>query len=138
MSFSLADERESLFPASKILSMQSLIMNQELRFYILADGNLANFDIFHLIDPSRVVVDLMGVRTTETPDVWTLSGPMVSKIKISLNEDKVRVVFRLLIERDFLIQSPLRVTHYEYPSHQVQAFHPHKPCRHEKNGPLQN
>jgi hypothetical protein len=49
--------------------MQSLIMNQELRFYILADGNLADFDIFHLIDPSRVVVDLMGVRTTETPDV---------------------------------------------------------------------
>lgn len=96
MSFSLADERKPLFPASKILSIQSLIMNQELRFYILADGNLANFNIFHLTDPPRVVVDLMGVRTTETPDVWTLSGPMVSKVKISLNEDKVRVVFGLL------------------------------------------
>jgi hypothetical protein len=67
-----------------------------LRFYILADGSLANFNVFHLTDPPRVVVDLMDVQDTETPDVWNLDEPMVSSVETGLHEGKIRLVFRLV------------------------------------------
>jgi hypothetical protein len=89
-------EKEPLPPASVILSIDSVVMNQELRFYILADGSLANFNVFHLTDPPRVVVDLMDVQDTETPDVWNLDEPMVSSVETGLHEGKIRLVFRLV------------------------------------------
>jgi hypothetical protein len=98
MSSSGAAEKEPFGSASKILDLDSVTMNQELRFYILADGGLANFKVFHLTDPPRVVVDLMDIQSIETPDVWRLNGPLVSKVRISLKENKVRLVFRLVPE----------------------------------------
>jgi hypothetical protein len=98
MSYSSAVEKEPFGSASKILDLDSVTMNQELRFYILADGSLANFKVFHLTDPPRVVVDLMDIQSIETPDIWRLNGPLVSKVRIGLEENKVRLVFRLVHE----------------------------------------
>ena len=91
-------EKKPLGSASKILVLDAVTMNQELRFYILADGSLANFKVFHLTDPPRVVVDLMDIQSIETPDVWRLDGPWVSKVRIGLRENKVRILFRLIPE----------------------------------------
>ena len=90
--------KQVLPPASKILSIDSVVMNQELRFYIRADGSLANFNVFHLTDPPRVFVDLMDVRATETSDFWRLDEPMVSSVGIGLHQDRIRIVFRLVPE----------------------------------------
>jgi hypothetical protein len=98
MSSSSVVGKEPFGSASKILDLDSVTMNQELRFYILADGGLANFKVFHLTDPPRVVVDLMDIQSIETPDVWRLNGPLVSKVRISLEENKVRLVFRVVPE----------------------------------------
>ena len=98
MSSSSVVKKEPSVSASKILDLDSVTMSQELRFYILADGSLTNFKVFHLTDPPRVVVDLMDIQSIETPDVWRLNGPLVSEIRIGLKENKVRLVFRLVPE----------------------------------------
>ncbi len=98
MSSLSAVEKKPLGFASKILVLDSVAMSQELRFYIRADGSLANFKVFHLTDPPRVVVDLMDIQSIETKDVWRLDGPWVSKVRIGLKGNKVRIVFRLVPE----------------------------------------
>ena len=98
MSSSSVVEKEPSGSASKILDLDSVTMSQELRFYILADGSLTNFKVFHLTDPPRVVVDLMDIQSIETPDLWRINGPLVSKVRIGLKENKVRLIFRLVPE----------------------------------------
>ena len=44
-------ERKSLPPASKVLSVRQSKMDQELRYDIIVDGNLADYVAFHLTDP---------------------------------------------------------------------------------------
>jgi hypothetical protein len=93
-----AVDKEPIGSASKILDLDSVTMNQELRFYILADGSLADFKVFHLTEPPRVVVDIMDIQSIETPDIWRLNGPLVSEVRIGLKENRVRIVFRLVPE----------------------------------------
>jgi hypothetical protein len=83
-------------PASKILHIDSVIMEHELRFFILADGNLSDFNVFHLPDPPRVICDFMGVRWAEIPNVWSTEGPMVKQVRVAQYADKVRVIFELI------------------------------------------
>jgi len=91
-------ERKSLPPASKVLSVLQLKMDQELRYDIIADGSLANYVVFHLTNPPRVVVDLMGVKSTEVEEVLNFDGPWVKGVRMGLYADKVRVVFDLIPE----------------------------------------
>jgi hypothetical protein len=96
MSSLSAVKKEPISSASKILELDSVTMSQELRFYIVADGRLADFTAFDLTDPPRVVVDIMGIQSIETPDTWRLDGPLVSNVRIGLKENKVRIIFGLV------------------------------------------
>jgi hypothetical protein len=98
MSSLSAVKKEPFGSASKILELDSVAMSQELRFYIVADGRLADFAAFDLTDPPRVVVDIMGIQSIETPDTWRLDGPLVSKVQIGLEENRVRIIFILVPE----------------------------------------
>ena len=91
-------ERKSLPPASKILSVLQLKMDQELRYDIIADGSLANYVAFHLTNPPRVVVDLMGVTSTEEEEALNFDGPWVKGVRFGVYTNKVRVVFDLIPE----------------------------------------
>ena len=91
-------ERKSLPPASKVLSVRQSKMEQELRYDIIVDGNLADYVAFHLTDPPRVVVDLIGVKSTEVEKSLNFDGPWVKGVRFGIYADKVRVVFDIIPE----------------------------------------
>lgn len=84
--------------ASKVLSIHRLKMDRELRYYIIADGSLADHVAFHLTNPPRLVLDLMGVKSTEVKDGLSFSGPWVRRVRVGQYTTKVRVVFDLIPE----------------------------------------
>ena len=73
-------------------------MDQELRYYIIANGSLADYVAFHLTNPPRLVVDLTGVKSTAVTDTLSFGGPWVKKVRFGLYTNKVRVVFDLIPE----------------------------------------
>ena len=91
-------ERKSLPSASKVLSVRQSKMDQELRYDIIVDGSLADYVAFHLTNPPRVVVDLIGVKSTEVEKALNFDGPWVKRIRMGLYANKVRVVFDLIPE----------------------------------------
>ncbi len=91
-------EKKSPPSASKILSIRQLKMDQEIRYYIIANGSLADYVAFHLTNPSRLVVDLTGVKSTAVTDALSFGGPWVKKVRFGLHTNKVRVVFDLIPE----------------------------------------
>jgi hypothetical protein len=90
--------RKYLPSASKILSIRQSKMDQELRYDVVVDGNLADCLAFHLTNPPRVVVDLMGVKSTEVEEALSFDGPWVKGVRLGIYADKVRVVFDLIPE----------------------------------------
>lgn len=97
-------------PASKIIHIDSVITEHELKFFILADGSLSDFSVFHLPDPPRVVCDFMGVRSAEIPNVWATEGPMVKQVRLAQYVDKVRIIFELIPKRGL----PYRIIPADY------------------------
>ena len=91
-------ERKSLLTASKVLSVRQSKMDQELRYDIIVDGSLADYVAFHLTNPPRVVVDLIGAKSTEVEKSLNFDGPWVRGVRLGLYADKVRVVFDLIPE----------------------------------------
>ena len=91
-------ERKSLPPASKVLSVRQSETDQELRYDVIMDGSLADYVAFHLTDPPRVVVDLMGVKSTEVEKALNFDGPWIKGVRLGTYTDKVRVVFDLIPE----------------------------------------
>ena len=91
-------ERKSLPSASKILSVRQSKMDKELRYDIIVDGILADYVAFHLTNPPRVVVDLMGVKSTEVEKALSFDGPWVKGVRFGIYVDKIRVVFDLIPE----------------------------------------
>jgi hypothetical protein len=91
-------ERKSSPPASKVLSIYQSKMDQEQRYEIIVDGNLADYVAFHLTNPPRVAVDLMEVKSTEVGKALNFGGPWVKGVRMGLYADKVRVVFDLIPE----------------------------------------
>ncbi len=87
---------ESLPPASKILAIEPITLDEYFGIHIIGDGRLDNYDVSLLFDPPRLVVDLIGVKSTEVKDDLTLSGLWVRKVRIGQHADKVRVVFDLV------------------------------------------
>ena len=90
--------RKSPPPANKVLSVHQLKMDKELRYYIIADGKLADYTAFHLTNPPRLVVDLMEVKSTALKDTLSFGGPWVRKVRVGQYTNKVRVVFDLIPE----------------------------------------
>jgi len=91
-------ERKSLPPASKVLSVLQSKMDQELRYDIIVDGSLADYEAFHLTNPPRVVVDLMGVKSTVVEKALNFDGPWVKGVRFGVYTSKVRVVFDIIPE----------------------------------------
>jgi hypothetical protein len=90
--------KSSLPSATKVLSIHQLKMEQELRYYIIANGSLADYDSFHLTRPPRLVLDLMGVKATDIKDTLSFRGPPVKDVRIGVYTSKVRIVFDLIPE----------------------------------------
>ena len=91
-------EKKSLPPASKVLSVLQSKMDQELRYDIIVDGSLADYVAFHLTSPPRVVVDLMGVKSTVVEKTLNFDGPWVKGVRLGVYTSKVRVVFDIIPE----------------------------------------
>ena len=89
----------SLPPASKFLSIHQLKMDEELRYYIVANGSLTDFVSFHLTNPPRLVVDLIGVKSTEIEGALSFGGPWVKKVRVGRYTTKIRLVFDLIPEQ---------------------------------------
>lgn len=88
--------RKSLPSASKVLSIHRLEVDRGLRYYILADGSLGDYVSFHLTNPPRLVVDLMGVKSTDVKDNLSFVGRWVKRVRVGQYTTKVRVVFDLI------------------------------------------
>jgi len=91
--------KSSLPAASKVLSIQQLKMDEELRYYIVGNGSLADYVSFHLTNPPRLVVDLMGVKSSEIEGALGFRGPWVKKVRVGRYSTKVRLVFDLIPEQ---------------------------------------
>jgi len=89
---------EKLPPAGRLLTIQASAIEQDINFLIVADGRLDQYRVFNLTDPSRVVVDLRGVQSSDAKDVLTLSGSLVRRVRVGLHPDRVRLVFDLVPE----------------------------------------
>jgi len=81
------------------LSIHQLKMDEELRYYIVANGSLADYVSFHLTNPPRLVVDLIGVKSTEIEGALSFRGPWVKKVRVGRYTTKVRLVFDLIPEQ---------------------------------------
>ena len=82
--------------AGKILEIQQTVSGEDLDVYIIGNGRFDNYNTFLLPDPPRLVLDLLGVRSTEVKDALILDGPWVRRIRVGLHSNKVRVVFDLI------------------------------------------
>ena len=82
--------------AGKILEIQQTVSGEDLDVYIIGNGRFDNYNTFLLPDPPRLVLDLLGVRSTEVKDALILDGPWVRRIRFGLHSNKVRVVFDLI------------------------------------------
>lgn len=91
--------KSSLPSASKVLSIRQLKMDEELRYYIVANGSLADYVSFHLTNPPRLVLDLMGVKSTEIEGALSFRGPWVKQVRVGRYTNKVRLVFDLIPEK---------------------------------------
>lgn len=89
----------SLPSASKVLGVHQVKMDEELRYYIVANGSLADYVSFHLTNPPRLVVDLIGVKSTAMEGALSFKGPWVKQVRVGRYKTKVRLVFDLIPEQ---------------------------------------
>jgi type IV pilus assembly protein PilQ len=85
-------------PAEKIIDIQPVTLDQELKVYVLADGRLDDYNAFPLTDPPRLVLDLPGVESALDKPTIPVSHPLVNRIRVGAHTDKIRVVFDLIPE----------------------------------------
>lgn len=83
-------------PASKLAELDFLREDERISFYIFSDGRISEFNASYLIDPPRLVVDLIGLQSSEVRRPLSLDGPCVKKVRVGSHADKVRVVFDLI------------------------------------------
>ena len=87
---------EPVAPASKILEIQQTVSGEDFDVSIIGNGRFDYYITFILPNPPRLVLDLLGVRSTEVKDALILEGPWVRRIHLGLHSNKVRVVFDLI------------------------------------------
>jgi hypothetical protein len=86
---------QALPPASTILSIEPVEMDEDIDVHIIGDGRFDRYDVSLLPEPPRLVVDLFGVKSTGVKDELILSGPWARRLRIGRYVEKVRVVFDL-------------------------------------------
>jgi hypothetical protein len=83
-------------PADKLLCLGPMTTGNELKVYVRGNGRLSQYRAFPLADPPRIVVDLLGITSTEVEGPLPLANPLVAKVRVGLHEDRVRLVFDLI------------------------------------------
>lgn len=83
-------------PAEKVLSFEPVTTDKELKVYVRGNGRLAQYRAFLLTDPPRIVVDLLGITSSEVEGPIPLTSPLVAKVRVGLHEDRVRLAFDLI------------------------------------------
>jgi hypothetical protein len=86
---------KALPPASTILAIEPVEMDEDIDVHIIGDGRFDKYDVSLLFEPPRLVVDLFGVKSTGIKDELSLSGPWAKRLRIGRHAEKVRVVFDL-------------------------------------------
>ncbi len=64
-----------------------------IRFHILADGKLGNYDSFKLDSPPRLVIDIWDVNSKSLKKRIKLPNPYIKEIRVGQYNDKLRLVF---------------------------------------------
>ena len=88
--------KASSAPAKKITAIQPIRSDDEVKVYIIGDGNIKDYNVFTLTDPARVVVDLMGVKLAASKGGVPPSEKLLKDIRVGEHPNKVRVVFDLI------------------------------------------
>jgi hypothetical protein len=83
-------------PAAKILAIEPVSTDKVLKVYVRGNGRLAQHRVFRLGDPPRIVVDLLGVTSSEVEGPVPLPHPLAAKVRVGLHGDRVRLVFDLI------------------------------------------
>lgn len=83
---SRTDEQKVAHPAKKVVA----VALEKSRLRIVADGQVARFDVIELTDPPRLAVDLMDVASSARAP--KSGNALVSSIRMAAHEGKVRLV----------------------------------------------
>ena len=67
--------------------------DDSVRFRILADGKLGNYDSFKLDSPPRLVIDIWDVNSKSLKKRIKLPNPYIKEIRVGQYNDKLRLVF---------------------------------------------
>jgi hypothetical protein len=86
---------QTLPSASKILAIEPVEMDEDIDVHIIGDGRFDKYDVSLLFEPPRLVVDLLGVKSTGVKNELILSGPWAKRLRVGRHAEKVRVVFDL-------------------------------------------
>jgi len=86
---------KTLPPASTILAIEPVEMDDDIDVHIIGDGRFDKYNVSLLYEPPRLVVDLFGVKSIGAKDELSLSGPWAKRLRIGRHAEKVRVVFDL-------------------------------------------
>lgn len=62
---------------------------------VLRTSTPVTYEVYHLVSPERLVIDLMGVKTKLTQDQITVNKGDVKSVRMHQHPDKVRVVYDL-------------------------------------------
>jgi type IV pilus assembly protein PilQ len=95
---SAAVAKETLARATTVVAIQPVTVDQTLKVDVITDGKLPSYNAFPLTNPPRLVLDLMGIRSTLAEKSVPVNSPLVKKIRLGNFQDKVRVVFDLIPE----------------------------------------
>ena len=87
---------KELAPATKLIAIQPFTTDQSAEIALVTDGKLPLYHAFPLTNPSRIVVDLMGIKSGLDRESLSLSGPLATKARIGKYKNKVRVVIDLV------------------------------------------
>jgi len=67
--------------------------DDSVRFRILADGKLGNYNSFKLDSPPRLVIDIWNVNSPSLKKRIKLPNPYIKEIRVGQYNDKLRLVF---------------------------------------------
>jgi hypothetical protein len=94
--FAPPPQKKQKTTATRIVAIEPVSVDQELRVYVKADGGLGRYKAFHLANPPRVVVDLLDVQIAQTSDSVAFTGPLVRRVRVGRHGDKIRLVFEII------------------------------------------
>jgi type IV pilus assembly protein PilQ len=80
-------------PAREILNITAEQKDDLVRFEILADGRVGNYNSFKMDSPARLVVDLLELGGQKSQRSIKVQNPYIREVRVGRHPDKLRVVF---------------------------------------------